>query len=209
MAGSIVTADTFEERTDGETLEEAWPSLSEPQKKAIVDQVAGVRKQLQSVTSASMQSVDQSPCYPGPLFFDLQPRGLFLSDLDLWNALSLNLNPPGKSFPQLVLENLKKHLPKCKPYVLTHCYLNLSNIMVRDGELTGILDWEYAGYYPIWYKYISASWRFTEMDAEWKGLLQQRLDVREDAKEFWMVLYHLRQYTDLDVKGQKALKRLS
>lgn len=87
---------TLEERVDGQTLEEAWPSLSESQKTDIADQVVGVRKQLQSVTSASIQSVDQSPCYPGLLFFDLQPRGPFLSDLDLWNALSLNLDPPGK-----------------------------------------------------------------------------------------------------------------
>ena len=81
--------------------------------------------------------------------------------------------------------------------------------MVKDGELTGILDWEYAAYFPIWYEYVSASWVFTEMDAEWKRLLQQHLDVHEDAKDFWMDLYHLRQYPDLDKKGHEALKRLS
>ena len=81
--------------------------------------------------------------------------------------------------------------------------------MVKDGERTGILDWEYAAYFPIWYEYVSASWVFTEMDAEWKRLLQQHLDVHEDAKDFWMDLYHLRQYPDLDKKGQEALKRLS
>lgn len=83
-------------------------------------------------------------CYPGLLFFfffDFQPRGPFLSDLGLWNALSPNPDPPGKSFRQQVLENRKKRLPKCEPWVLTHCDLNLGNIMVNNGELTGILDW--------------------------------------------------------------------
>lgn len=47
------------------------------------------------------------------------------------------------------------------------------------------------------------------MDAEWRGLLRQRLDVHEDAKDFWMDIYHLKQYPDLDEKGQEALKRLS
>lgn len=42
----------------------------------------------------------------------------------------------------------------------------------------------------------------------WKRLLRQRLDVHEDAKDFWMVLYHLRQYPDLDEKSQKVLKRI-
>ena len=61
------------ERICGQTLEEAWPSLSEPQKIAIADQVVQVRKQLRSITSTSIQCVDESPCYPGLLFFDLEP----------------------------------------------------------------------------------------------------------------------------------------
>jgi hypothetical protein len=55
--------------------------------------------------------------YPGLLFLDMEPRGPFHSDLELWNALSLTLHdPPRKIFPQQALENLKKRLPKCEPY---------------------------------------------------------------------------------------------
>ncbi|KAJ5454652.1 uncharacterized protein N7458_005608 [Penicillium daleae] len=39
----------------------------------IADQVVKVRKQLRSITSTSVKCVDQSPCYPGLLFFDLDP----------------------------------------------------------------------------------------------------------------------------------------
>lgn len=197
------------ERVDGQTLEEAWPSLSEPQKIAIADQVVQVRKQLRSVTSTSIQCVDESPCYPGLLFFDLEPRGPFHSDQELWDALSLHLH----NLPQQVLENLKKRLPKYEPYVLTHCDLNLGNIMVQDGKVVSILDWEYAAYFPIWYEYVSASFGFTDMDVEWKKLLRERLGVHdeahEDARAFWTDLCYLRQYPDLDEKGQEAFKRLS
>lgn len=181
------------ERIHGQTLEEAWPSLSELQKIAIADQVVQVRTQLRSVTSASIQCVDQSPCYPGLLFFDLAPRGPFHSDQELWDALALKLH----HLPQQVLENLKKRLPKCEPYVLTHCDLNLGNIMVQDGKVVSILDWEYAAYFPIWYEYVSASFGFTEMDVEWKSLLRDRFGVHneahEDAKAFWTDMYNLRQ----------------
>lgn len=51
------------ERIRGQTLEEAWPSLSKPQKVAIADQVVEVRKQLRSVISPSIECVDHSPCY--------------------------------------------------------------------------------------------------------------------------------------------------
>jgi hypothetical protein len=63
----------LQERIQGQTLEQAWPSLSESQKMAIADQVIEVRNQLRSITSISIQSVDQSPCYPG--YFSL-PRTL-------------------------------------------------------------------------------------------------------------------------------------
>jgi len=183
--------------------------LSDPQKLTIADQVVQVRKQLRSVTSTSIQCIDQSPCYPGLLFFDLEPRGPFHSDKGLWDALSISLH----HLPPQVLENLKKRLPKCEPYVLTHCDLNLGNIMVQDGKVVSILDWEYAAYFPIWYEYVSASFGFTNMDVEWKRLLRERLGVHdeahEDAKAFWTDLCNLRQYPNLDEKGQEALKRLS
>lgn len=68
------------ERIGGQTLEEAWTSLSEAKKIDIADQVVKVRKQLRSVTSTSIQCVDQSLYYPDLLFFDLEPRGPFHSD---------------------------------------------------------------------------------------------------------------------------------
>lgn len=85
--------------------------------------------------------------------------------------------------------------------------------MVRDGEAVGILDWEYAAYFPIWYEYVSASFGFTEMDFEWKKLLQGRLRVhgegQEEARAFWADLCKLSRYPDLDEKGQEVFERLS
>lgn len=201
----------LQKRIEGETLEKVWPSLSGDQKVTIASQVTGICKHLQSITSSSIESVDRSACSPTLLFFDFETHGPFHSDADLWDAISLILhNPPEKSlFPQNVLDNLKNCFPKCAHYVLTHCDLNIGNIMAKDGQLVGILDWEHAAYYPVWYEYIAATWGFTKADAEWRRLLRQHLDIHEDAKQFWMDLYHLRQYPDLDEEGQEALKRLS
>ncbi|KAJ5490683.1 hypothetical protein N7463_010964 [Penicillium fimorum] len=204
----------LQERIQGQTLEQAWSSLSKSQKVDIADEVIEIRKQLRSFQSTSIQTVDQSPCFPGLLFSDREPHGPFHSDNELWDAISLTLHdPPTILFPQRALDNLKKRLPKCEPYVLTHCDLNLGNIMVKDGGLAGILDWEFAAYYPIWYEYVSASWGWTEEDAEWKKLLRERMGVHgeghDDAKEFWTDLRHLRKYPNLDEKGREVLDRLS
>ncbi|KAL4875023.1 hypothetical protein BJY04DRAFT_233086 [Aspergillus karnatakaensis] len=180
------------ERVADQTLEKAWPTLSESQKISFADQVIQVRKQLRSITSASIQCVDQSPCYPGLLFFDLEPRGPFHSDRELWEAISTNL----QNLPQQLLEKVKSRLPKCE-----------------HGQIVGILDWEYAAYFPIWYEYASASFGFTDMDVEWKKLLQERFSVHgeahEDAKAFWTDMCKLQQYPDLDTEGQEVLRRLS
>lgn len=197
------------ERIKGQTLEQAWTSLSESQKIAIADQVLDARQQLRSITSLSMQSVDNTPCYPGLLFFDLEPHGPFNSDLELWNALV----PTLPDLPHRVLEGLKRSMPKCEPYVLTHCDLNLGNIIFQNGKLVGILDWEYAAYYPVWWEYVSASWGWTEQDSEWKGLLRERFALyggaHEDAKQFWVNLRHLRKYPNLDEKGREVLEMWS
>lgn len=93
---------------------------------------------------------------------------------------------------------------------LTHCDLNLGNIMVRHGKVVGILDWEYVVFFPIWYEYVSASFGFSDMDVEWKKLLRERLDAHgeahENAKAFWTDMCNLRQYPNLDEKGQETLR---
>jgi aminoglycoside phosphotransferase (APT) family kinase protein len=201
---------TLTERIPGQTLEQAWPSLSESQKISIADQVAQVRKQLRSnFISTTIQSVDQGPCYPGLLFLDMQPYGPFHSDQEFWDALAIAYD----NLPSQVFTNLKKRFPKSEPFVLSHCDLNLGNIMIRDGQVVGILDWEYAAYLPVWYEYISASFAFTEMDVEWKKVLRERLgvhgDAYDDARALWKDLISLKQYPNLDEKGKEALERLT
>ncbi|EHK99992.1 hypothetical protein M7I_4075 [Glarea lozoyensis 74030] len=40
---------------------------------------------------------------------------------------------------------LKDNFPKPEPYVLTHGDLDTSNIIVKDGKITALIDWEHAG----------------------------------------------------------------
>lgn len=56
-----------------------------------------------------------------------------------------------------------------------------------------------------------ASFGLTDMEIEWKNMLQERLGAHdeghEDAKAFWKYLCDLRQYLDLDEKGQETSTR--
>ncbi|MCJ1485790.1 hypothetical protein MMC06_005965 [Schaereria dolodes] len=49
----------------------------------------------------------------------------------------------------------------------THGDLNTFNIMVRNGKVVGILDWEMAGWFPDYWEYTSA-WHVDPYDAAWR-----------------------------------------
>ena len=208
----------LQEKIKGQKLEDAWPSLSKAQKENIADGVVGVRKQLRMLNSTSIQGIGQ----PQSLLRQILPvrdkHAPFHSDDELWNAISLNLErPTTKVFPQKALDNLRKCLPKCEPYVVTHCDLNMAKITVQNGKLAGITDWDWASHHPIWYEYVSASsWVIekwgTEEDKEWASLLQERMRFHgegfEDAADFVQDLRSLSRWPDLDERGQEVMERL-
>ncbi|KAL4961757.1 aminoglycoside phosphotransferase family protein [Aspergillus stella-maris] len=198
------------ERIQEQTLEEAWSSLSIEKKTAIADQLVDVRQQLRALTSPAIQDVDGEPCVPALLIPAKEPMSLFHSDAELWDAINLHLQK--LNVPPKASDSLRARFPKCKPYVLTHCDLNLDNVIVKDGKLAGILDWEFAAFNPIWYEYVSASWGWTEEDYEWKKLLQGRMrqsnDGYEEAEEFWRDLRKMKTYPNLDEKGKEVSESL-
>lgn len=49
--------------------------------------------------------------------------------------------------------------------VLTHNNLTPSNIIVRDGMVVGILDWEMCGFYPDYWEFVKAY-----LFADWNGM---------------------------------------
>ncbi|KAG5289073.1 PKc-like superfamily domain-containing protein [Histoplasma ohiense] len=195
------------ERIKGQTLEDAWPTLSSSDKERIADQVAKCLVQLRSLQSPQMRSLNHRPLYSGWLFLrePLTPHGPFTSETEFWDYLSFKLT----KLPKEALARLRTRLPTSAPYTFTHGDLAFCNIIVKDGNLAGILDWEDAGYFPVWWEYVAATIGLDEGDAEWKALLRGKLgyDCLE-AKNFWRDFYSLHFYPDLDEAGQQLLETL-
>ena len=42
--------------------------------------------------------------------------------------------------------------------VFTHGDLDPRNILVEEGHVTGIVDWEQSGWYPGYWEYVKAMW---------------------------------------------------
>jgi aminoglycoside phosphotransferase (APT) family kinase protein len=52
--------------------------------------------------------------------------------------------------------------------VFTHGDLNPTNILVEEGHVSGIIDWEQSGWYPEYWEYIKTMWGcFDAWETEW------------------------------------------
>lgn len=130
-------------RVDGQTLRDAWPRLTSPQKSQIASQIAKFCSSLAAITSLTFESatgrgvlepfltVPAESSHPS-----WKPRPL--------GPLSLT------DFTAYLSHRSAPHCLDIGPYLhFYHADLGPGNIMVsEEGKVEGILDWESAGFYP-------------------------------------------------------------
>jgi aminoglycoside phosphotransferase (APT) family kinase protein len=131
---------TVTERIPGNVLSTIWTTLSPAEKEKIARQTADYLSQLRQLQSSRMQSLDEQPLYSAFLFLDGfgVPHGPLGSDDELW----ADLVPVLSDLPEKARLQLRGRMPPAGPYTFTHGDLNIENIVVHDGNVAGILDWE-------------------------------------------------------------------
>lgn len=60
--------------------------------------------------------------------------------------------------PEKARQRLQKRMPPAGPFTFTHGDLTNVNIIVKDGHLAGIIDWEVSGFYPVWWEFTCRNW---------------------------------------------------
>lgn len=90
-------------------------------------------------------------------------------------------------------------MPPATPYTFTHGDLNIGNIMVKDGNVTGVIDWEASGYFPVWWEFVATAIVNGPEDREWKRLLRKNMDEQPAAEAFWKEYFVLSR--DLQSEG--------
>lgn len=186
-------------RIQGQPLSEIWPTMSETDKERVAKQTAEYVMQLRELHSDRMESLGGRPLYSAFLF----PNGYgighgpFSSDDELWAEISLSLS----NVPEDICLKLRQRMPSAAPYTFTHCDLTNVNIIVDNGNLAGILDWESSGYFPVWWEFTCAGIGLGQEDKEWKELLRKHLPDHTEARNFWLDFFALRKYPNLDERG--------
>ncbi|PHH75247.1 hypothetical protein CDD80_2526 [Ophiocordyceps camponoti-rufipedis] len=187
-------------RVPGKPLHEVWPAMSGSEKDSVAKQTVDYLCQLRHLRSSSVESLDAGPVYSAFLFCNGYglPHGPLSSDHQLWKEMAEALS----GVPEDALRRLQQRMPAAQPYTFTHGDLSTRNIIVDDGKVTGIIDWEGSGYFPVWWEFVATGVAEDEDDRAWKTLLRKWMDDYTDAREFWLDYYALSKYPDLDSRGK-------
>jgi aminoglycoside phosphotransferase (APT) family kinase protein len=194
-------------RIPGEPLSKAWPKLSMDEKERIAKQTAEYLQELRKLQSDNIQSLGGRPVFSNFLFRDKNsetPHGPLASDNELWSDMERGLN---ETIPEAARTQLRQCMPSATPYTFTHGDLTNVNIMVENGSLTGIIDWERSGYFPVWWEYVCTSVPDSEEDREWKALLRKYMTDHSAAREFWLDYYYICRNLDSE-RARKFMEKV-
>jgi aminoglycoside phosphotransferase (APT) family kinase protein len=153
-----------------------------------------------------MHSLEGQPVYSDFLFPNGYgiPHGPLSSDDELWNKMDKSL----QTIPIKARQRVRERMPSAAPFAFSHGELTNINIIVRDGNLAGILDWEASGYFPVWWEFACAGIGLGQDDFEWKTLLRRFMPDYNEARKFWSNFYALCRYPKLDERGEELLEEM-
>ena len=175
------------QRVQGVSLARAWPSLSAAQLSAIFKQLRAMLAELRALPAPPDAGVQS--CIGGSLRDSRIPRsrprfGPFKSTqaFHLWlrEGLRPEEHPERDDDQDQDWQDIKTMAAQqdgpWPPLVFTHGDLNPFNVLVCGGNVVGIIDWEFAGWYPAYWEY-TAAWYGNCTRQAWQGVLAEFLDV--------------------------------
>ncbi|KAF2188828.1 kinase-like protein [Zopfia rhizophila CBS 207.26] len=135
----------------GERLDLVWPSMTTAEKDEICQQLRDILTQMRSVpwTNGLIGSCSGGKVRDCRQFTDYS-GGPFLDETS-FNSFYLDLV---ETIPDPIRDALSKQLRDDHRILFSHGDLAQHNILIKDGRITGLLDWEYAGWYPEHWDYI-------------------------------------------------------
>lgn len=157
------------EKLPGQRLSEILNSMDKATRSRIAAQLKGYLMQLSRLDKVDQWGFVDRECYDGGMFFWPDCcKAKSLKDIVDYIANKANSSPPfyAAQIPKL-LPSLKSQCTS----IFLHGDLVPKNILVdQDGNITGIIDWEFAGWYPHFWNWLiarrlgqSMSWSNSQM----------------------------------------------
>lgn len=183
------------ERIQGVELAKKWATLSETDRETVISQLRRMFTELRSLTAAPDMQVKS--CGGGSLYDSRIPHarprfGPFptIQDFHRWLRDGFRLEDHPERKGDKDYEDIQAMIAKqdgaWPPPVFTHGDLNPFNILLRGTQIVGIIDWEFAGWYPSYWEY-TAAWHGNRTRQWWQDLLGSFLDAQSEELKMDLV----------------------
>ncbi|KAM6524279.1 hypothetical protein FSOLCH5_004880 [Fusarium solani] len=138
------------EYVEGETLKQAWPGLTNDQRSGVLAQLRGYISQIRAMGGIYLGRLDgQGVIVPSIM---ARPGGPFAAVSEFHDWL---VKPPKRLKAQsMYWHQITTQLATESLIVFTYGDIATRNILVRDGHIVALLDWEYEGWYPEYWEYV-------------------------------------------------------
>ncbi|KIH91210.1 hypothetical protein SPBR_01904 [Sporothrix brasiliensis 5110] len=170
--GTNVTPDgrnqIFMSYIEGQTLSAIWTELSTEEKRSYAKQLQQILKAMRAVPPPAdgyIGSCDGKMIREARMYMSYRAPACY-GEEQFNHHLIASVHP---ELPQAIVKALAGRLEKMPKHrvVLTHCDLAPRNIMVKDGKITGLVDWADAGWYPEYWEYVKFFQRRAAMERDW------------------------------------------
>ena len=173
----------------GDSLETVWSSniLSPEEKRTIVKQAAGYINQLRRLEPPQkgiVASAELGRCLDYRVGY--KPFGPFISNEEFHSFLRgyVLLENCTQVFGESVTRCHNRRYRTC----FSHGDICLRNIIVRDGKIVAMVDWQFAGWYPEYWEYTKAHFGLLNTPdwyVEFEHAVPQYDDELEAERALW------------------------
>ncbi|QKX54030.1 uncharacterized protein TRUGW13939_01112 [Talaromyces rugulosus] len=153
--GSLFDTYIFMSFVEGQSLDKIWETYDEDIKKHVTNQLKEYLGELRKISDGKyIGSVGPGPV-TDPILETYHVQGPFDSEEAFDNAI---IDAYQSKAPKSHIKNFLSGMlcQKRHQIVFTHGDLRLQNIMVNNGSVSGILDWEFSGWYPEYWEFSKA-----------------------------------------------------
>lgn len=173
----------------GQTLKQAWPVLTLAERLNIVAELTGYIVQLRALPGIYIGRLNgEGAIVPSVMTRSGGPFHTIAQFQDFF------VHPPRRLAAQsMYWHQITTQLGSDYPIVFTNGDIAARNVMVRDGHIVAILDWEMSGWYPDYWEYVFAIRGMDRVDWETLGqhvpsLFPQRHDLEYILVQFILTL---------------------
>ncbi|KAH9945655.1 kinase-like domain-containing protein [Amylocystis lapponica] len=160
-------------RLEGAPLVDEWPNLDEATRTVVVRQLGVCLRQLSQIRGTYIGSSDGTATREAHLHQDKRPATTLPNVAAFHDLLVQQMSV---AIPRDYVNYCRRALHDDYPIVFAHADISPYNLLIHENHLSGIIDWDTAGFYPSYWEYVKMLWD-GDWQSGWAGKVTEHCDA--------------------------------